>query len=65
MGLKLVFGMSMTMSIVHRISHGANVVVVSIQSNGSKKNLLFADWLFTTTTFVPWDFLWAMLIIKG
>ena len=43
-----------------QIEHGTNVVVVSIQSNSSKKNLLFADWLFTTTTFVPWDILWAM-----
>ena len=28
--------------IAHRISHGTNVVVVSIQSKGSKKILLFA-----------------------
>ena len=48
------------MNIAHRISHGTNVVVVSILSNSSKKILLFADWLFTTTTFVPWDILWAM-----
>ena len=48
--------------IVHRISHGTNVVVVSIQSNGSEKFLLFADWLFTTTTFDPWDILWTMFI---
>ena len=51
--------------IVHRISHETNVVVVSIQSNGSKKFLLFADWLFTTTTFVPWDILWAMVMTDG
>ena len=50
--------------IVHRISHGTNVVVVSIQSNSSKKKLLFADWLFTTITFVPWDILWAMLMVN-
>ena len=50
------------MIIAHKISHGMNVVVVSIQSNGSKIFLLFADWLFTTTTFDPWDILWAMLI---
>ena len=49
-------------NIAHRISHGMNVVVVSIQSNSSKKILLFADWLFTTTTFVPWDILWAMFM---
>ena len=48
--------------IVHRISHGTNVVVVSIQSNSRKKIVLFADWLFTTTTFVSWDILWTMLI---
>ena len=47
--------------IAHRISHGMNVVVVSIQSNSSKKILLFADWLFTTT-FVSWDILWAMVM---
>ena len=50
------------MTIAHRISHGTNVVVVSIQSNSSKIFLLSVDWLFTTTTFVPWDILWAMLI---
>ena len=44
-----------------QMEHGTNVVVVSIQSNSSKKFLLFADWLFTTTTFVPWDILWAMV----
>ena len=49
--------------IAHKISHGTNVVVVSIQSNGSKKILLFADWLLTTITFVPWDILWAMVMV--
>ena len=49
-------------SIAHRISHGTNVVVVSIQSNSSDKILLLADGLFTTTTLVPWDFLWTVLI---
>ena len=34
------------------MEHGTNVVVVSIQYESSKKILLFADWLFTTTTFV-------------
>ena len=53
---------SCTIAIVHRISHGMYVVVVSIQSKSSKFFLLFADWLFTTTTFVPWDILWAMTI---
>ena len=52
------------MNIGNRISHGMNVFVVSIQSNGSKKILLFADWLFTTTTFVPWDILWTMIIVQ-
>ena len=47
------------MTIVHRISHGTNVVVVSTQSSSSNFFLLFADWLFTTT-FVPWDILWAV-----
>ena len=23
--------------------------------------LLLCDWMFTTTTFIPWDILWAML----
>ena len=32
------------------------------QQNGGKFVLLLCDWLFTTTTFVPWDFLWAMLM---
>ena len=32
------------------------------QQNGGKFVLLLCDWLFTTTTFVPWDFLWAMII---
>ena len=45
------------------MSRGVNVIVVSIQSNGSKKMLRFADWLFTTT-FVPWDILWTMIITK-
>ena len=54
--------MRCNVSIAHRISHGTNVVVVSIQSNSSEKILLFANWLFTKTTFVPWDILWAMLI---
>ena len=49
--------------VAHRISHGKNDVVVSIQSNNSKK-LLFADWLFTTTL-VLWDILWAMLMQIG
>ena len=49
-------------AIVHRISHRTNVAIVSIQSNSSKFFLLFADWLFTTTTFIPWDILWAMFI---
>ena len=35
-----------------QMEHGTNVVVVSIQSNSSYRILLFADWLFTTTTFV-------------
>ena len=35
------------------MEHGTNVVVVSIQSNSSFRILLFADWLFTTTTFIP------------
>ena len=48
------------MYIAHRISHGTNVVVVSLQSNSSEQILLFADWLLTTTTFVSWDILWAM-----
>ena len=47
-------------SIAHRISHVSNVVVVSIQSNSRKKILLFANWLFTSTSFVPRDILWAM-----
>ena len=50
------------MCIAHKISHGTNVVVVNIQSNSREKKFLFADWLFTTTTFVPWDILWAMLM---
>ena len=27
--------------------------------------MLFTDWLFTTTTFVPWDILWAMVMVVG
>ena len=30
------------------------------QQNGGKFVLLLCDWLFTTTTFIPWDYLWAM-----
>ena len=45
--------------IAHRISHRTNVVVVSANSNFF---LLLFDWMFTTTTFIPWDILWAMLI---
>ena len=48
--------------IVHRVSYGTNVVVVNNQSENSKKFLLPFDWMFTTTTFVPWDILWTMLI---
>ena len=48
------------MTIAHRISHRTNVVVVSIQSNDSRKIFLFADWLFTT--FIPWDILWTVII---
>ena len=29
----------------------SNVVIVNNQSHNNKKNLLFADWLFATTTF--------------
>ena len=50
------------MSIAHRISHGTNVVVVNNQSANSKIFLLLLDWMRTTTTFVPWDILWTMLI---
>ena len=39
-----------------------NVVVVSIQSNSSKRILLFADWFLPKTTFVLWDILWAMMM---
>ena len=28
----------------------------------ARKISLFTDWLFTTTTFVPWDILWAMVM---
>ena len=52
------------MTIAHRKYHGTKIVIVSIQSNNSKKILLFADWLFTTTTFVPWDILWTMIIVQ-
>ena len=51
-------------TIAHRISHGMNVVVVSIQLHNSKKILLYTDWLCTTTTFVPWDILWAMMVTE-
>ena len=57
----IVGSIGMVIIIAHRISHKTNVVVVSIQSNSSKKILLFADWLFTTT-FILWDILWALLI---
>ena len=50
------------MSIAHRISHGTNVVVVNNQSALSKIYLLLFDWMLTTTTFVPWDILWAMVV---
>ena len=54
------------MSIAYRISHGMIVDVVTIKSNSSKKILLFADWLFTTTTFIQWDILWTMnMSLKG
>ena len=36
------------------LMYGTNVVVVSNQTANSKKILLFADWLFATTTFVPY-----------
>ena len=50
------------MNIAHRISHGTNVVVNS-QSANSKNFLLLIDWMLTTTTFVPWDILWAMVML--
>ena len=49
------------MSIVHRIFHGSNVVVVNNQSANSKNFSLPFDWMLTTT-FAPWDILWTMLI---
>ena len=48
--------------IVHRISHGSNVVVVNNQSANSKNFSLPFDWMLTTTTFAPWDILWTMLL---
>ena len=49
-------------TIAHKISHGTNVVDVNNQSANSKKFLLRFDWMLTTTTFVPWDILWAMVM---
>ena len=51
------------MNIAHRISHGTNVVFVNNQFANSKIFLLLFDWMLTTTTFLPWDILWAMLMI--
>ena len=48
-------------TMAHRLSHGMNVAVVSIQSK-ARIFLLFADQLFTTTTLVQWDILWAMIV---
>ena len=42
--------------------YGTNVVVVNNQSRNNEKILLFADWLFTTTTFVPHMFFQAVSV---
>ena len=47
--------------IAHRISHGTNVVVVNRQLVSRKFFLLLCNWMLTTT-FVPWDILWVMVI---
>ena len=44
------------------MEHGTNVVVVNNQSANSKIFELLFDWMLTTTTFVPWDILWAMVV---
>ena len=31
-------------------------------SKQQKKNLLLFDWMLTTSTFVPWDILWTMVM---
>ena len=49
-------------NIAHKISHGTIVVVVNNQSANSKIFLLLFDWMLTMTIFVPWYFLWAMVI---
>ena len=51
-----------TLTIAHKISHRTNVVVVNNQSANSKNFLLLFDWMLTTTTFVLWDILWAMIL---
>ena len=40
-----------------------NVVVVNNQSESAKSkfHLVFCDWMLTKT-FIPWDFLWTMII---
>ena len=63
--LKLLILITDVIYIVHRISHGTNVVVVNNQSANSKIFLLPFDWMLTTTTFVPWDILWTMVISLG
>ena len=45
--------------------YGTNVVVVNNQSHNSKKILLFADWLFSTTTLDLYIFFWDVLITPG
>ena len=42
--------------------YGMNVDVVNNQSHNSKRNLLFADWLFTTTTLDLYIFFRAVVI---
>ena len=51
-------------TIAHRISHVTNVVVKN-QSANSKIFLLPFDWMLTTTTFVPWDILWTMVMTEN
>ena len=48
-----------------QMEHQTNVVVVNNQSANSKIFLLLFDWMLSTTTFIPWDILWAMLIVFG
>ena len=51
------------MIIAHRISHETNVVVDN-QSANSQNFLLHFHWMLTTTTFVLWDILWAMVMMN-